>query len=265
MMRYLSNNCSRIMSDHVYWMLRHEHRLLTLAPDAAGSIFPLAAADAYGEGALPVGEWAGRPCLALDLDELPVESGLTLTPLRAVYELAAESLFMLAGRAVQLLDWQRQHRFCGQCGTANGRKSDEFAMQCPCCGLLVYPRISPAIMVLVRDGERLLLARSHRFKPGVYSALAGFLEPGETLEQCAAREVREEVGVEITRLRYFASQPWPFPNSLMVAFFADYAGGEIRPDPHEIEDAGWFTRDQLPLLPDPVSISRRLIEAALQE
>ena len=120
-------------------------------------------------------------------------------------------------------------------------------------------------MVLVRDGERLLLARSHRFKPGVYSALAGFLEPGETLEQCAAREVREEVGVEIANLRYFASQPWPFPNSLMVAFFADYAGGEIRPDPNEIEAADWFTRDQLPLLPDPISISRRLIEAALLE
>ena len=253
------------MSDRVYWMLRHEHRLLTLPPDEAGSIFPLAEAAAFGEGALPVGEWAGRPCLALDLETLPAAGELLPTPLRAIYELTAEPLFMLAGRAVQLLDWQRHHRFCGQCGSLNERKSDEFAMQCPGCGLLVYPRISPAIMVLVRDGERLLLARSHRFKPGVYSALAGFLEPGETLEQCAAREVREEVGVEIANLRYFASQPWPFPNSLMVAFFADYAGGEIRPDPNEIEAADWFTRDQLPLLPDPISISRRLIEAALLE
>lgn len=138
-------------------------------------------------------------------------------------------------------------------------------MQCPSCGLLAYPRISPAVMVLVRSGRRLLLARSPHFKPGVFSALAGFVEPGETLEQCAAREVREEVGIEIAQLRYFGSQPWPFPNSLMVAFLAEHAGGEITPDPAEIEAADWFTADALPLLPDPVSISRRLIEAALRE
>jgi NAD+ diphosphatase len=110
-----------------------------------------------------------------------------------------------------------------------------------------------------------LLARSPHFKPGVYSALAGFVEPGETLEQCAVREVHEEVGIEIANLRYFASQPWPFPNSLMIAFFADYVGGTITPEPGEIEDAGWFLPDALPLLPDPVSISRRLIDAALAD
>jgi NAD+ diphosphatase len=139
----------------------------------------------------------------------------------------------------------------------------EAAMRCPACGLLAYPRISPAVMVLVRDGDKLLLARSPHFKPGVFSALAGFVEPGETLEQCAAREVREEVGIEIANLRYFDSQPWPFPNSLMVAFFADYAGGTIRPDPAEIAEAAWFSPDELPILPDPISISRRLIDAAL--
>jgi NAD+ diphosphatase len=118
-------------------------------------------------------------------------------------------------------------------------------------------------MVLVRDGERLLLARSPHFKPGVFSALAGFVEPGESLEACAKREVREEVGIEITNLRYFDSQSWPFPNSLMLAFFADYAGGELLLDPNEIEAAGWFEADNLPILPEPISISRRLIEAAL--
>ena len=117
-------------------------------------------------------------------------------------------------------------------------------------------------MVLVRRGNELLLARSPHFKPGVFSALAGFVEAGETLEQCAAREVREEVGVEIANLRYFQSQPWPFPDSLMLAFFADYAGGEITPDPAEIEAAGWYALDALPGLPDPVSIARRLIDAA---
>lgn len=120
-------------------------------------------------------------------------------------------------------------------------------------------------MVLVCKGDQLLLARSPRFKPGVFSALAGFVEPGETLEQCARREVREEVGIDIAHLRYFASQPWPFPNSLMVAFLADYAGGEITPEPAEIEAAGWFSPGALPLLPDRVSISRRLIDAACAE
>jgi NAD+ diphosphatase len=120
-------------------------------------------------------------------------------------------------------------------------------------------------MVLVRDGDKLLLARSPRFKAGVYSALAGFVEPGETLEQCVRREVREEVGIEIANLRYYASQPWPFPNSLMIAFYADYAGGELRLDPDEIEAADWFLPDALPLLPEPISISRQLIDAALAE
>lgn len=250
-----------------YWILRYEHRLLTLPPDAAGAIFPVGETHDFarlGE-ALQVGVWAGRPCFAVDLENAPEIAHAELTPLRAVYEIAGEELFLLAGRATQLLDWRKHHRFCGQCGTPTVVKAGEFAMVCPACSLMVYPRISPAIMVLIRDGGRMLLARSHRFKPGVFSALAGFLEPGETLEQCAVREVREEVGVEITNLRYFHSQPWPFPNSLMVAFFADYAGGEITPDPGEIEAADWFTPDALPLLPEPVSISRRLIEAALRE
>jgi NAD+ diphosphatase len=117
-------------------------------------------------------------------------------------------------------------------------------------------------MVLISRGDELLLARSHRFKPGVFSALAGFVEAGETLEQCAAREVREEVGIEITNLRYFGSQSWPFPNSLMVAFFADYAGGTIQPDPNEIEDAHWFSRGALPALPEPMSLAWQMIAAA---
>lgn len=135
-------------------------------------------------------------------------------------------------------------------------------MECPACGLLAYPRLAPAVMVLIRRGDELLLARGPHFSPGVFSALAGFVEPGETLEQCAVREVREEVGIEIANLRYFDSQPWPFPHSLMVAFFADYAGGTLDPDPAEIEAAAWFSRAALPLLPDPISIARQLIDAA---
>lgn len=254
------------MNTTAYWILRAEHRLLTLPEDPA--FFPGGPLEALGdlaERALRVGEWLGAPLLALDLPALPAWPASEATPLRAIHGMAGDAAFALAGRAVQLLDWQAQHRFCGQCAMPTERLAHENAMRCPACGLLAYPRISPAIMVLVRDGERLLLGRSPRFKPGVFSALAGFVEAGETLEECAAREVREEVGVEICNLRYFGSQAWPFPNSLMVAFFADYAGGDLRLDPVEIEAAHWFVPSALPLLPEPLSISRRLIEAALAE
>lgn len=254
------------MSQVAYWILRCEHQLLTLA-ESGPAIFPAGLAADFGapSEALLVGELHGLPCYAADLGRLPEIPAGQPTPLRAIFQLAGPEVFMLAGRATQLLDWQANHRFCGKCGKPTVMKSDEMAMLCPSCGLLAYPRISPAIMVLVRDGEKLLLARGPQFKPGVYSALAGFVEPGETLEQCAVREVREEVGIEIANLRYFSSQPWPFPNSLMVAFFADYAGGTIIPQPGEIEAAEWFTPAALPILPDPISISRRLIDAALQQ
>ncbi|MCE1240096.1 MAG: NAD(+) diphosphatase [Azonexaceae bacterium] len=245
------------------WFVRAGNRLL-MSLDAGGNlVLPSDGRWAVGEAVRDVGNWQGRPCHAVDVPETGIFPGLQPFSLREVFQLAGRDLFQLAGRAAQLLDWRRQHRYCGQCGLPTERKDGEFAMHCPGCGLHVYPRISPAVMVLVRHGARLLLARSPRFKPGVHSALAGFVEPGETLEQCAEREVREEVGVAIANLRYFDSQPWPFPNSLMIAFFADYAGGELRPDGVEIESAGWFLPGQLPLLPDPISISRRLIDAAL--
>ena len=132
---------------------------------------------------------------------------------------------------------------------------------CPACRLTAYPRVAPAVMALVRRGRELLLGRSPHFPPGMYSALAGFVEPGETLEQCVAREVAEEVGVTVANLSYFASQPWPFPHSLMIAFVCDWVEGEIRPEAGEIEAADWFNVLQLPKLPSKISIARRLIDA----
>lgn len=252
------------MNESACWILRCEHQLLTLPDDFSGWIFPTGKAAEFGhpQNVLRIGEVHGFPCFAADVEQLPAIPGGVATSLRTVFQLGGAEAFALAGRATQLLDWRNNHRFCGKCGTPTTMKTGDLAMQCPACGLLAYPRISPAIMVLVRNGDKLLLARSPHFKLGVFSALAGFVEPGETLEECAAREVREEVGIEIANLRYFNSQPWPFPDSLMVAFFADYAGGTLTPNPNEIEAANWFPLTALPPLPDSISISRRLIEAA---
>ena len=162
-------------------------------------------------------------------------------------------------------EWDRSHRYCGRCGTPTLDKPDERAKQCPACGYVVYPRVSPAMMVLVTRGRELLLARANRFPNAMYSALAGFVELGESIEDCIHREVREEVGVEVDNLVYFASQSWPFPHSLMIAFTAEYASGEARPCDAEIADVQWFSIDALPQLPSPVSISRKLIDATVAQ
>ena len=247
-----------------YWLIRIDGQFVVNSGATPDDLFPRGEAGAFGDPdtALFIGEWQGERCFAVEADALPESTLGEPAAIRAVFGIAGGEAFALVCRAAQLLDWKKNHRYCGRCGTQTVMKSNEFAMQCPSCGLVAYPRISPAVMVLVRRGDELLLARSPHFKPGVFSALAGFVEAGETLEQCAEREVREEVGVEIANLRYFHSQPWPFPDSLMLAFFADYAGGEITPDPSEIEAAGWYSIDDLPALPDPVSIARRLIDAA---
>ncbi|PSM30826.1 NAD(+) diphosphatase [Haliangium sp. UPWRP_2] len=190
---------------------------------------------------------------------------LRFESLRTLFSVLEDAHFALAGRAVQLIDWDRNHRFCGRCATPTVTRAAERARECPACGLSSYPRIAPAVMALVRRGHKLLLARGPHFPPGMYSALAGFAEPGESLEQCLAREVAEEVGVQVSQIRYFASQPWPFPNSLMVAFHCEWAGGEIRPQDGEIESAGWFDVSQLPTLPSRISIARRLIDSAVSE
>ena len=188
--------------------------------------------------------------------------------LRALFGVLDEAQFALAGRALQIVDWDRTHQYCGACGRTTAARTSERSRECPGCGLVAYPRLAPAVMGLVRRGKELLLARSPRFPKDMYSALAGFVEPGETLEQCLEREVYEEVGIKVRNVRYFASQPWPFPHSLMIAFFADYCSGEIRVDGSEIEDAKWFDvkdLENLPRLPARISIARRLIDAAIGE
>ena len=172
-----------------------------------------------------------------------------------------DTTWTVAGRAVQLVEWERTHRFCGRCGTPTEPAPGERARRCPACGLLAFPRLAPAIIVLVeRDDGRALLARGATFPIPMYSCLAGFVEPGETLEEAVHREVLEEVGIEIDGVRYWASQPWPFPHSLMLGFNARYVGGELVLDETEIVDAKWYRHDDLPPIPPGMSIARRLID-----
>jgi NAD+ diphosphatase len=202
----------------------------------------------------------GTPCRTVEVPtDVPAPEAWTFEGIRSLFGRISDGFFAVAARALEVLEWDRTHRFCGSCGTATTFKAGERARECPSCGHLSYPRISPAVIVAVVKGDKLLLARARRFPPGFYSVLAGYVEPGETLEECVAREVREETGIEVKNLRYFASQPWPFPHSLMVAFTAEHAGGEIRIDESELLDAGWYAADALPSLPDPITVARRLI------
>ena len=190
--------------------------------------------------------------------------GHAFSGLRRLWGRMDEPLLALAGRAAQIAEWARTHRFCGACGETMTHVHGERAMKCAKCGNHAYPRISPAMMVLVKRGPAILLAHNAAAPPGRMSALAGFLEPGESIEDAIHREVEEEVGLKVKDLRYFASQSWPFPHSLMIAFTAEYAGGEITLHDQEIDEARWFgPGDALPQLSPHQSISRALIDANL--
>jgi NAD+ diphosphatase len=206
----------------------------------------------------------GGQALAVPGDAVLPEP-LAVVGLREGFALLGESGFLEAGAATQVVEWITTNRYCGRCATPNERVSGERCMRCPACGLHAYPRIAPAVIVLVRRGAEALLARGARFPRPFFSTLAGFVEIGETLEETVAREIREEVGIEVSDVRYFGSQPWPFPHSLMVGFTAQWAGGDVHPDDNEILEAQWFRADALPTVPPRLSIARRLIDAWVEE
>jgi len=216
-----------------------------------------------------VGRLGKTPCWAGQATTDALPEGTSFEPIRDLFDRLDDSLLAVAGRAAQVVDFDQTHRYCGACAAPTELDDGGRARRCSRCGATFYPRLAPAMMALVTRegpaGRELLLARGRRFSIPIYSALAGFVEPSETLEESVHREVREEVGVEVRGLRYFASQCWPFPHSLMVAFLAEHAGGEIACDPSEIVDARWFPVDRLPMLPHRLSVARRLIEHAVAE
>lgn len=244
------------------FLLAHKGRLL-LSSRKHYLFLPHSAPQAASISArYPLGQWQGQTVqLWLLADDAECAEALEPAPLRPLLASSVDAQeYLLLSRAAQLATWHATHRFCGRCATALTLHPSDLARQCPACGLVQYPRISPCIIVLVVDGARCLLARAPHFPPGRFSTLAGFIEAGESAEAAVHREVREEVGIEISNVRYAQSQSWPFPHSLMLGFYADYAGGELRPDGVEIEQAGWFERASLPDLPPSFAISYQLIE-----
>lgn len=268
--KHFSHHCSQAVQENgpALWFILKEDRLF-LAGSDGGRFVPRHSAPPVPAPAIAysrcIGSYEELPCMVVELREAESNHGLAAVSLREAHVHIGEELWNIAGRASQILRWRQDHRFCGRCGAAMKEERQELLRRCPQCNFITYPRLSPAVIMSIIRDDRILLGRSQRFPPGMYSVLAGFVEPGETLEQAVAREVKEEVNIDIRDVRYIGSQPWPFPHSLMVGFTASYAGGTIEVDNRELEDAGWFSPADLPRLPSRISIARRLIELYLQE
>ncbi len=255
------------------WYIFHRAKLLVTSPDESGGTPELPsiarAEELIAPGSIKarryLGALDGLPCFAAEVESDQAPPGYRFEPVRALFNRVDDVTLAVAGRAVQMIEFGRTHRFCGACATPTAAHENGNSLRCPSCGEIAYPRVAPAMMVLIKrdlpTGRELLLARSGRFPGKMYSALAGFVEPSESIEDCIHREAFEEVGVRVKNLRYFESQGWPFPHSLMIAFVADYESGEIVCQEGEIEDAQWFPLDALPQLPHRLSIARRLIDA----
>lgn len=206
-----------------------------------------------------IGKKGGKQCFCCEIEENDLPEEMEPKDLRPLFGVLEDGMFLLAGRAFQTVNWNRNTKFCGKCGARTENKKEERAKICPECGFHSYPNVVPAIIVAVRKNDQILLAHANHFSTDLYSVIAGFVEAGETFEECVKREVMEEVGIKVKNIKYFGSQPWPFPNSIMVAFTADYDEGDIAVDGVEIGTAGWFSKDNLPNLPGGYSIARALI------
>ena len=252
------------------WWFAFQGNKLLIQANGSSAVIPFV--SHFGEFGLTtqrqhfLGSLNDSSCYAVELAEgTSLPQGMTLEGLRQVYGRLDEDLFWLAARAIQIVDWDRTHQFCSRCGNPTVLRQTERSRECTRCGQIHFPRLAPAIIVLVERGTQILMARSRHFAPGIFSVLAGFVEPGESLEEAVAREVKEESGISVKDIRYFGSQPWPFPHSLMIGFTAAYAGGEIILEDSELEAAGWFTADNLPPQPGKISIARKLIDSFVEK
>ncbi|MGP9438045.1 NAD(+) diphosphatase [Ewingella sp. AOP8-B2-18] len=235
-----------------WWVISHEGKLWL--PQGELPFGNAAQFSLIGKIGRQIGEWQGAPVWlvrqAMDNNMFSARQLLDQD----------KGLFQLVGRGVQLAEFYRSHKFCGYCGHEMQVSKTEWAALCSHCRERYYPQIAPCIIVAIRKGEEILLAQHVRHRNGIHTVLAGFVEVGETLEETVAREVMEESNVRVKNVRYVSSQPWPFPNSLMMAFMAEYDGGDIKHDPKELLNAGWYRFDALPQLPPVGTIARRLIE-----
>jgi NAD+ diphosphatase len=210
---------------------------------------------------LCIGLWQGMPLRIGELTEgTAIVPPYTIEPLNAPVQRVDDATLTIGGLARQILHWDQRSGFCSRCGGATERAGSSWGKRCTACGSVHFPHLHPCAIVLVRRGREVLLVHKPEWPDGRYSLVAGFVEFGESLEECAAREVREETGIEITGIRYVASQNWPFPAQLMAGFTAEYAGGEIVVNRDELEDVRWFPVDALPTLPPRRSIARRIID-----
>lgn len=251
-------------SDEDFWFIFYKNKLLVTVNNENITIpttkvlSELTLSKAFEQY---LGLFGAISCKVAYLSEAPLlPVGMEFKDLRSVGNQIEENLFFVCGKASQIIHWEESHLFCGHCGAKTEQSPTERAKICPKCGSMNYPRISPAIIVAVTKGESLLLAHNNNFPQGFYSVIAGFVEPGETFEDCVKREVFEEVGIKVKNVKYFSSQPWPFPNSIMIAFTAEYESGNIKADGVEIGNADWFTVDTLPNIPSKISVARKLID-----
>jgi NAD+ diphosphatase len=247
-----------------YWFVFSGYRMLVHTSGEAASVpaeKEIEVTDIDLSHRVFLGRYRGRPCYAAEGRFRGEDvSGASFQELRNLFDRLECDFYEIALTAVHLVEWEKNCKFCSRCRAQLISKTDIRAKECPECGRLEFPRLSPAIIVLIEKEDTLLLARSSRFPAAFYSVLAGFVEPGESLEDAVHREVREEAGITVKNVAYFGSQPWPFPDSLMIGFTAEYESGEIVIDKDEIVEAGWYKADSLPLIPGKLSIARQLID-----
>lgn len=256
--------------ENAWWFFLSQGKIVSLDKGnfiPFGNINELPFPDDITDNKIMLGKYHSAPCYLIELTE-PLDIGLgAYVSLRSLLGRMDDLLFDMAGRAFQIALFYKTHQYCGQCGLAMQRIDWEIAMKCYHCQHRAYPRVSPCVIVAIRKQKKILLALHHRHQSNnrpVHTTLAGFTEAGETLEACVEREVFEEVGLHIKNIQYVASQPWPFPHSLMMGFTADYADGEIKIEPSELIQADWYEIDKLPVLPKHGTIARKLIEKVIK-